>query len=188
MPLAVRRFTVDEYHRMGQAGVLHEDDRVELIHGQIVTMTPVGDDHLSCVNRLHRLFASLAHHDATPSVQNPVVLDQHEEPQPDFTLLRFRQDGYKARRPGAGDALLVIEVGDSSAAYDRKTKMPLYAEAGIPEAWLVDLPDDTLEVYREPRGGRYHDVRTARRGGTVSPLAFPGLVLQVDDVLGPLNP
>lgn len=188
MPLTAYPFTVDEYHRMGEAGIFHEDDRVELIHGQVVTMTPIGDDHLSCVNRLSRLFARLADHQATLSVQNPLVLARHEEPQPDFTIRRFRHDGYKAKRPHARDALLVIEVGDSSAPADRKTKIPLYAEAGIREAWLANLPEDTLEVYRGPRAGQYHDVRTARRGETVSPLAFPDLALQVDDILGPAAP
>jgi Uma2 family endonuclease len=184
MPLAVHRFTVDQYHRMGEAGVFHEDDRVELIHGQVVVMTPIGGDHLSCVNRLNALFAPLAGSRATLSVQNPVVLDRHEEPQPDFTALRYREDGYKARRPHAADCLLVIEVGDSSAASDRKTKLPLYARARILEAWLVNLPDDAVEIYRTPRAGRYHDVRTARRGETIAPLAFSDLALRVDDILG----
>ena len=184
MPLAVRRFTVDEYHRMGEAGVLHEDDRVELIHGQVVVITPIGDDHLSCVNRLNTLFASLAGREATVSVQNPVVLDQHEEPQPDVTLLRYREDGYKAQRPHAADVLLVIEVGDTSADADRSTKIPLYARAGIPEAWLADLPADALEIFRKPQAGAYAEVRTARRGETISPLAFPSLVLRVDEMLG----
>lgn len=184
MALAARRFTVDEYHRMGDAGVLTEDDRVELIHGQVVEMTPIGDDHLSCVNRLNTLFAPLAGREATVSVQNPVVLDRHEEPQPDLTLLRYRADGYKARRPHAEDVLLVIEVADTSLERDRDEKIPLYAQAGVPEAWLVSLSEDAIHVHRGPRGGRYTEVRTARRGEVLIPSELSGLALAVDHILG----
>jgi Uma2 family endonuclease len=184
MPLVRRNFTVDEYHRMAQAGILGEDDRVELIDGQVVAMTPIGPDHGSCVNRLTALFAPLAGRQATVSVQNPVVLGEHEEPQPDVTLLRYRADGYRARHPEASDVLLVIEVGDTSVDADRRTKIPLYARAGIPEAWLVNLPADAVECYREPTGEGYADLRTAQRGETLTPLQVPGIALRVDDILG----
>lgn len=184
MAVAVRRFTVDEVQRMVQAGILHEDDRVELLDGQLVEMSPINPPHASCVKRLTRLFAPLAGGRVTPSIQDPVVLGPHQAPQPDVALLRFRADGYRTRNPGPPDTLLVIEVADASVEADRERKIPLYAEAGIREAWLVNLPDDLLEVWREPRDGRYQDVRTARRGETIAPLAFPDFPLRVDDILG----
>jgi Uma2 family endonuclease len=184
MLLSLHRFTLDQYHRMGEAGIFHEDDRVELIHGQVVPLTPIGPDHASCVNRLTALFAPLAGRDATLSVQNPVILAEYEEPQPDFVVLRYRADGYRVAIPRPADVLLMVEVGDSSASRDRRTKIALYAEAGIPEAWLVDVPHDRVEVYRNPTGGRYLDVTTVSRGMSLTPLAFPGLTLSVDEILG----
>ncbi len=184
MPLTRRSFTVDEYHRMAEAGILGEDDRVELIDGQVVAMTPIGPDHASCVNRLTALFAPLAGGQATLSVQNPVVLGEHEEPQPDLTLLRYRADGYRERHPTPPDVLLVIEVADSSLEWDRRTKIPLYGRAGIPEAWLVNLPADIIECYREPTSEGYAELRTAKRGETLTPLRLPNITLRVDDILG----
>lgn len=184
MPQAIHRFTVDEYHRMGEAGIFHEDDRVELLDGQIVEMTPIGVRHAACVKRLTALFARLAGHRATLSIQDPLVLDTHQEPQPDVALLRYRADGYQTGHPRAADTLLVIEVADTSVEADRARKIPLYARASIPEAWLVNLPGDGIEVHRHPRGGHYADVRTARRGEGIAPLAFPDLALRVDDILG----
>src|SRR5437660_12898945 len=140
MPLVRRSFTVGDYPRTPEAGTLGEDDRVELIDGQVVAMTPTGPDHGRCVNRLTALFAPLAGRQATVSVQNPVVLGEHQEPQPDLTVLRYRADGYRERHPEASDVLLVIEVGDTSFEADRRTKIPLYSRTGILEACLVNLP------------------------------------------------
>ena len=184
MPLVRRSFTVGEYHRMAEVGILGEDDRVELIDGQVVAMTPIGPDHGSCVNRLTALFAPLAGRQATVSVQNPVVLGEHQEPQPDLTVLRYRADGYRERHPEASDVLLVIEVGDTSFEADRRTKIPLYSRTGIPEAWLVNLPADTIECYREPTSEGYADIRTVQRGETLTPVRLPGITLRVDAILG----
>jgi len=185
MALAVRRFTVDEFHRMAEAGILHEDDRVELLDGQIVEMSPINPPHAACVNRLNQLFAPLlAGRQASVSIQNHLVLSPHQAPQPDVAVLRYRADGYQTGHPRPADTFLVIEVADTSLASDRERKIPLYARAGIPEAWLANLAGDGLEICREPRAGTYTDVRTGRRGDTVSPLAFPNLVLRVDDILG----
>jgi Uma2 family endonuclease len=185
MPLTVHRFTVDEFQRMGDAGIFDEDDRVELIRGQVVEMSPIGVPHASCVKRLTSLFARLATAArATLSVQDPLVLGRHDEPQPDLALLRYRHDGYATGHPGPPDVLLVIEVADSTVARDRGEKLPLYAAAGIPEMWLVNLPGDHVEVHRQPSGESYADVRTARRGETVTPLAFPDLSLSVEEILG----
>ena len=184
MSLVRRSFTVDEYHRMAEAGILGEDDRVELIDGQVVAMTPIGPGHGSCVNRLTALFAPLAGRTATLSVQNPLVLAEHQEPQPDVALLRYRADGYQGEHPRAFDVLLVIEVAETSVESDRQTKIPRYAQAGIPEVWLVDLPGDAVERYREPGAEGYADIRTAKRGETLTPVRLPSVVLKVDDILG----
>ena len=183
-PLRTHNFTVDEYHRMAEAGVFHEDDRVELIDGQVVRMTPIGVPHAGCVNRLTELFSPLAGTIATLSVQNPVILAEHDEPQPDFTVLRHRVDGYGARHPRAADVLLVIEVADTSVESDRQVKIPLYAQAGIPEAWLVNLPAGRIEVYRNPVRGKYAKVTSASRGETLTPLEVPSATLSVDRILG----
>ena len=184
MPQAVHRFTVDEYHRMGEAGILDEDARVELVHGQVVQMSPIGARHAACVKRLLALLAPLAGHRATVSIQDPIILGTHEEPQPDVALLRYRTDAYEAALPQAADTLLVIEVADTSLARDRDEKLPLYAGAGIPEAWLVDLPEDLVEIRRTPERGGYIDVRVARRSETIAPLAFPDVALAVAAILG----
>ena len=185
MALAVHRFTVDDIQRMVRAGILQEDDRVELLDGQLLEMSPINPPHASCVKRLAGLWAPLAvARRATLSIQDPVVLTQHEAPQPDVALLRHRPDGYGTRNPGPADTLLVIEVADSSVQHDRQDKLPRYAAAGIQEAWLVNLPGDAVEICREPREGHYGDVRAARRGETIAPLAFPDVALGVDEIVG----
>ena len=178
-----RRFTVSEYYRMAEAGILHEDDRVELIEGEIVEMAPIGSRHAACVNRLNNLFARGLVQQAIISVQNPIRLDEHSEPQPDISILRQRSDYYSTAHPGPQDVLLLVEVCDSSVSYDRDFKIPLYARAGIVECWLVLLDEGLIEVYRSPGSGDYREVLQVRRGETLSPLAFPGIVLQVDAVL-----
>jgi Uma2 family endonuclease len=184
MSLAVRRFTVDEYHRMGEAGVLHEDDRVELLDGQIVQMSPIGIRHAACVNRLNALIVQQAGNQATVSIQNPVILGEYEEPQPDVVVLRYRADGYQTGHPRPPDTLLLVEVADTSVAWDRLIKIPFYARAGIRETWLVNLPEDEIEIYQQPTAGRYTRVRAARRGETLTPLEIPAIALRSDDILG----
>src|ERR671938_544657 len=137
--VAKRCFSVDEYYRMGEAGILTEDDRVELIEGEIIEMSPIGSRHAACVNRLNTLLGRHLRQTAIVSVQNPIRLDAYSEPEPDVALLRPRADYYESGHPTPADALLIVEVADTSADYDRIIKLPLYAKAGIPEAWLVDL-------------------------------------------------
>jgi len=184
MPLTRHRFTVDEYHRMGEAGIFHEDDRVELIDGQVAEMTPIGPEHAACVDDLARWLTQRAGASLIVRIQNPLRLGTQDEPEPDLAVVRARPEGYRTAHPGPDDVLLVIEVADTSAHYDRQTKIPLYARAGIPEVWLVNLPAGTIEIHREPRGERYTDVRTARRGDTITPLEFPTVTLRVDEILG----
>ena len=177
-----RRFTVHDYHRMGEAGILHEDDRVELIEGEIVEMAAIGTRHLACVNQLTRLLVRGVGDEAIVSVQNPARLDEHSEPQPDLTALRVRD--YREALPVPEDVLLLIEVSDTTLRYDRGVKLPLYARASIREVRIVDLPGETIERHADPSGEGYRRVERARRGEALAPLAFPKLSLQADDVLG----
>jgi Uma2 family endonuclease len=180
----VWRFTVDDYHRMAEAGILGEDDRVELIEGQVVPMSPIGGPHVGCVNRLNRLLVTRAGPRAVVSVQNPVRLDRHSEPQPDLAVLRPKADDYASGVPLAADVIVLIEVCDSSVRYDREVKVPLYAKAGVAEVWLVDLGARELRVHRRPSASGYSDVTTRRSGEVVSPLALADVTLTVDEVLG----
>ena len=178
-------FTVDDYHRLGELGILEEDDRVELLDGQIVEMTPIGPEHAGCVDELARLLSRVAGATAIVRVQNPVIIGDRWEPQPDVTLVRARPSGYRTAHPGAADVLLVIEVADVSLRRDREVKLPRYAAAGIREAWLVDLDQDVIEVHREPGAEGYGQMRTLTRGETLTPLAVPAGSISVDEVLGP---
>lgn len=182
--LGTRRFTVDEYHRMAEAGILGEDDRVELLDGRIVEMSPIGSRHAGCVNRLAGLLYRRLGHPVVVAVQNPVILDSWWEPQPDVAVLRPRPDAYGAAHPRPDDVLLLVEVGDSTVAHDREEKIPAYATAGVAEVWLVDLEADLIEVYRSPTPAGYQHVVTVRRGGTVAGLRVPTGEIEVDEILG----
>ncbi len=149
------RYTATEYHRMAAAGIFGEDDRVELIQGEIIDMAPTGSLHAGTVKYLVAALMRVIGERAMLSVQDPVALNGYSEPQPDLALLRPRPDFYKQGHPNAADVLLVIEVAESSVTYDREVKLPLYAAHGIPETWLVDLQADRLDIHREPSAGGY---------------------------------
>lgn len=176
------RFTVTDYHQMAEVGILTEDDRVELIDGEILEMSPIGGRHVACINRLNRLLVQRLGDDGVVSIQNPVRLDEHNEPEPDVTVIRARD--YGDDLPTAGDVLLLIEVADTSLRYDRRRKLPLYATAGIPESWVVDLQGETIERHSNPVAGRYSLTVRAGRGEEIESLAVPGLTLKADEVLG----
>lgn len=177
-----RRFTTAEYERMAATGILREDDRIELIAGEIIQMNPIGGRHIQSVNRLTRLLSHIAGEQALVSVQNPIRLSDNSEPQPDLALLRDRD--YVTEIPAAADVLLTIEVADSSLAYDRGQKLPLYAAAGIPEAWLVDLIAGSIERHTEPRTDGYRLIARASRGESLASTVMPTLILAVDTILG----
>ncbi len=179
-----RRFTLDEYHRMGEAGIFTEDDRVELIDGEVVQMTPIGPRHASCVARLTRLLVRAVGDRAIVWAQNPARVPPDSEPQPDVALLAPRPDFYGSAHPGPNDMLLIIEVSESSLDYDRGVKRSLYARAAIAEFWIVDLKGQAIEICREPAGPQYRGTRRAQRGDTLSPQAFPDVTIRVDDILG----
>jgi Uma2 family endonuclease len=184
-PWIVRwKLDVHEYHRMGEAGILTRDDRVELIEGELVQMSPIGSGHSGTVNALvDMLFRAVAGR-AVVAVQNPVRLSDHSEPQPDFALLRPRADFYRGETATPADVLLLIEVADSSLRFDRLVKLPLYARHRIPEVWVVDLPAGAVEVCRSPTPEGYARVAREGRGASVEPEALPGLRLRVDEILG----
>jgi Uma2 family endonuclease len=180
-----RRFTLEEYHRMGETGILADDPRIELIAGAVVVREPTGSHHAGTVDRLGHLFFSRLSGRAIVRIQNPIAFpDEMSELQPDVTLLRPRADFYASAHPGAADVLLLIEVADSTLRLDRRVKIPLYARAGIGEVWLVDLISERVEMFREPSGDRYRDVTRLERGAELAPLVFSDLALVVDDLLG----
>ena len=170
---------------MGEAGILADDPRIELIAGSIVVRERTGSRHAGAVDRVGHLFFGELAGRAIVRIQNPVTFpDEMSELQPDITLLRPRADFYSSAHPGAPDVLLLIEVADSTLRLDRRVKIPLYARAGIIEAWLLDLTTEYVEVFREPSGALYREIVRLARGSRLAPLAFPDLTLAVDDLLG----
>lgn len=169
---------------MAEAGIFHEDDRVELIEGKIIQMAAIGSRHAACVKRLNKLLVREVGDSGVVGAQDPVVLPDISEPEPDLTVLRPRDDFYAAGHPVPEDVLLLIEVSDTSLEYDRDVKVPLYARAGIPEVWIMNLANEKMHVYSQPADGFYRDTRPLGRGGSVSPQALPDLVVSVEDVLG----
>jgi Uma2 family endonuclease len=177
-------FTVDEYYRMGEAGIFGPEARLELIEGEIIEMSPVGTRHIACVNRATALFASRLAGQALVSIQNPVVLSRYTEPQPDVLLAHPRADYYSSKRISAEDTLLAIEISDTTIRYDRNRKMPLYAKASVPELWIENLPNDVILVFRDPGPKSYATALTFHRGESISLIAFPEVTFQVDELLG----
>lgn len=182
--VARRYFSVDEFHRMGTAGIFSEDDRVELIEGEILQMSPIGSRHVAVVNRVTREFTRILGDRVIVSVQNSIVLHNFSEPQPDIAILKPRVDFYAESLAGAADVLLVVEVSDTTLAYDREIKLPAYARAGIPEVWLANLPAETIEIHSEPVNGVYRKVETFRCGDVIASESVPGLALEVVQILG----
>jgi Uma2 family endonuclease len=184
LQVAKRCFTVAEYRRMVEAGILSEEDRVELIDGEVFEMSPIGNRHAACVGVLTRVLTLLLQHVALVWVQNPIRLDNYSEPQPDLVVLKPRPDFYRKSLPTPEDVLLVIEVSDTTLEYDRKVKVPLYARAGIPEAWVVNLPDERLEVYADPANGAYQSITSYERGDELQSRSLAALRVSVADILG----
>lgn len=169
---------------MGEAGIFRQDARLELIEGEIFEMSPIGSLHAACVKFLTRLLYNLFSDTFLIGVQDPVRLSDFSEPQPDISLLRWRDDGYRERHPTASDVLLVIEVADTTVMADRKVRIPLYARSGVPEAWLVDLPEERVDIYSNPSGDTYQRVEVFGRGQEARSHTVEGLTLSVGDLLG----
>ena len=181
---ARRRFTVDEYHKMGEAGILDEDDRVELLEGEIVKMSPINVPHAVCVDLLNMLFGQKLAGRGIVRVQSPIFIDDLNEPQPDVVLLKPRDYLKRRQHPGPEDIMLLIEVADTTVLSDRRQKVPRYARAGIQEVWLVNIPKSVVEVYSDPADGKYRSIRRVGRGNAITPQALPDVTIAVDDFLG----
>ena len=185
MPIAIsrKRFTADEYQRMGQVGILSEDDRVELIDGEVLAMTPIGARHAACVDSATRAMVIGAGDSAIVRVQSSVRLNLYTEPEPDVVLLRPRADFYASRHPGPADILLIIEIADSSIEYDEDVKTQIYAESGVPEYWVADLHANLAWCYSAPHEGTYRNRQQFRRGQTIAPQMLPQCPVAVDQLL-----
>ena len=181
---ARHKLDVHDYERMVLVGILGERDRVELIRGEVLDMAPIGQGHEGTVNAMTQALVLACQGKAIVSVQNSIRLDRWSVPQPDFAVFRYRADFYlEGRRPSPADVLLLIEVSDSSVRYDRDVKLPLYAAAGIPEYWIMDLQRRVVGAYKQPDGNRYA-VEAEFRGGDEVPLfAAPDIVVALPAVL-----
>lgn len=179
-----RRFTADEYQAMGRAGILGEADRVELIDGEILAMTPIGPSHNGILNRLNRLFGQHVGASAMVQVGGAIRLDSYSEPQPDLALLTPRDDCYEQALPGPADVLLAIEVAQSSLGFDRTVKAALYARGGIQEYWVVDVAGRTVIRHADPAGGRYQTVEVVPPDVAFAPRLLPACVVTTRDLLG----
>ena len=169
---------------MIDAGVFVGNSNYELIEGEIVKKMTQGEYHISCINRLNRIFSRKCGDEIIVSVQNAVVISEISEPEPDVTLLRFQEDFYASGKATTEDVLLLIEVSDSTVSYDRTTKIKLYAQAGVEEVWLVNLPKQVLEVHTEPTNGKYKVVRKLNKNESVTPKLLPELTIKISDILG----
>lgn len=175
-------FSVDQFHRLAP-DVFPEDTRVELLQGEIIQMAPIGSRHAACVNRLTRLFSIEGRDRVIVAVQNPVILSDWSEPQPDLALLSPRADYYASGHARPSDILLVVEVADTTATWDRRRKLPVYAAAGVSEVWLVDLNLGILEVHSDPGEASYREVHSFGPSDSVAPAALPDMSLSVGDIL-----
>ena len=181
-----RKFTVAEYYRLAEAGILLPDERVQLIDGEIIVMPPIGPLHATTVGRWHRVFNQRIEGPYSIHSQSPIRIGDGSEPEPDVAIVRFREDDYSSAHPGPADVLLVIEVSNTTLAFDREVKVNLYADAQIPETWLMNLPDDCIEGFTEPGPEGYARHVVYRRGDRIAPAALPDVEFAVDDLLPPL--
>ena len=178
------KFTVEDFIRLYEAGVIDSKDRIELLNGELIIMHAIGLRHAQGVTNLNFEFGEQARRRFMISPQNPVELEQYSAPQPDLTLVPMSRR-YAKRHPTPAEVFLIIEVSDSSLSYDREDKMRAYAAVGIREFWILNLEDDVLEIHREPEGTSYRDVTTVAANGTASPLAFPDVVISLAEIIPP---
>ena len=184
MSVQTARFTVEQYDRMIEAGVFPPEYRAELIEGEIIEMSPVGTRHAACVDALAELLRERLGRSVNIRVQNPIQLNDYSEPEPDVAVLKRREDFYRHAHPTPADALLLVEVSETTLDYDRKRKLPLYARAGVPEVWIVNLTDERIETYADPSGDVYQTTGIAGRGEQVQARSLAVLKLNASDVLG----
>lgn len=178
-PLRRHRLTADDYYKMGNAGIFTENDRVELIEGEIIDMVPIGSQHAYLLNKLNRIFSKQILETTLVRIQDPLRLNHHNEPEPDLVIVTNKN--YSSHHPGPEDTLLVIEVADSSLAYDLEIKTSLYARHNIPEVWVINLNDKKIHTFQKPHDGTYQQQSTCDTG-TISPIQVSDLVLDIDEL------
>ncbi len=188
MPLSSASFKIHltnlaEWKKLGEANIFPPESRLELINGEIIEMAPIGSNHSGHLNRLIHFLAQLTRSQANISVQNPLQLSDLSEPQPDLMLLKPNADFYSSRHPVASDVLLLIEVSDSSLAFDQNQKLRLYALHNIPEYWLLNIKDACLEVYRQPHDGVYAEKTTLRAGDKITLSQLTEINIDIADIL-----
>ena len=185
-PPETRKFTVEEYYRMADVGILQPDEKVELINGEIIVMSPMGNPHATGVRRLERVWHNAVGNAAIVSGQCPIRLGEYADLEPDVAILRYREDDYAGKPPGGEDVLLIIEVSETSLAYDRGTKADIYARFNIPETWVMNLPEDCIESFTGPGPNGYANHTIYRRGDRISPSTLPDVEFAVEDLLPPM--
>ncbi|MDX1943025.1 MAG: Uma2 family endonuclease, partial [Saprospiraceae bacterium] len=174
--------TVEEYHKMGEVGILKEKG-LELINGEIIEMSPIGGRHVTTVNKLNKLLNIILGDAAIISIQNPIIASNFSEPEPDIAILKYRADFYDNQIPSAKDVFLIIEISDTSIVYDKKIKLPLYAQSGVPECWLVDLTKQEIHIYWQPHGNAYKFSELVKLGETIKAQYFD-LQLDTNQIFG----
>lgn len=177
------RFTVDEYYKMIELGMLKDYEKAEIIEGELIQKMPIGKKHSAVVEKLNEMLRDLLGKSVSLRNQQPVRFGDYDEPEPDLAVLRRREDFYSGSKPVPKDVLLLIEVSDATLKYDRNTKLTLYAEAEIPEVWIVNLPNDIIEVHTKPGSGIYQLTKIFKRGETTESEIMPNLKLEVDKIL-----
>lgn len=183
-PIERRKFTTDEYQKMTRLGILPEESGWEIINGEIIRKMAIGSKHAGTVKKINRILAAKLANEFIVAVQDPIHLDEYNEPEPDIAVLKFRKDIYTESHPTPGDVLVLIEVSDSTIKYDRETKKNLYAEHGIVEFWLVDLTEEKIEVHTQPRRGIYHNIQIFGQDEELITSAIDNLTLNVNEILG----
>lgn len=179
-----KKFCTEETHKMMEVGILPEESGWELIDGEIIHRMTIGSKHAGTVKKLNRILTNLLGEKAIVSIQDPIHVDEYNEPEPDIALLKPREDFYTENYPLPEDVLLLVEVSDSTVEFDREVKKNLYAEAGIAEFWLVNLKENTLEVYSQPKNGTYRLAQILEKGETVKSNTIENLSLDVEQILG----
>lgn len=183
MKLLTKKFTVNTYEKMLEKEIFTPQDRLELINGEIIEMSPIGLQHATTVIRFTNIFPLFFQNKALVSVQNPITLNDYSQPEPDLVLLKSRDDFYEQKRPTAEDIFLLVEVSDSTLKYDQEIKLPIYAQNNIMETWIINLNNHSVEVYRQPKNGHYQQVQIFTKKDTISCLAFPEIILKINQLI-----
>jgi Uma2 family endonuclease len=183
MVITRHKFSTKDYHQMIEIGILDEDDRVELIDGEIVGMAAIGSHHAACTKKSNAFFTNRLGNRVIVSVQDPISLEDGTEPEPDIALLHLADHFYAKQHPTPADIFFILEIADTSFLYDKEVKLLKYARAGIIESWLLDLTNEEILACRSPSANGYQNIQTLKRGQSLSLLAFPDVTVLVDDVL-----